>query len=119
MVGEAHIAAVGSLLADRARARVLLALADGRSLPATMLAAEAGVSRSTASHHLGRLIDFGLVRAESIGCFRYFALPGKDFADLIETAARIAPLERVPSLRQGTRAHAIRYALSCYDHLTG
>jgi len=119
MVGEANIAAVGSLLADRARARVLLALADGRSLPATMLAAEAGVSRSTASHHLGRLLDFGLVRVESIGRYRYFALAGKDVADLIEAAARIAPLEPVTSLRQGTRAHAIRYARSCYDHLAG
>jgi hypothetical protein len=46
------MAAVGRLLAHRGRCRILLALADGRALPASMLAAEAGVSPSSASGHL-------------------------------------------------------------------
>jgi hypothetical protein len=33
--------------------------------------------------------------------------------------ARLAPPEPVTSLRQGTRAHALRVARSCYDHLAG
>ncbi len=52
--GDADIAAVASLLADQARCKVLLALDDGRALPASVLADEAGVSRSTASSHLGK-----------------------------------------------------------------
>src|SRR5262249_35012678 len=30
-----------------------------------------------------------------------------------------APAQPVASLRQGTRAHALRYARRCYDHLAG
>ena len=117
--GEADIAAVGSLLADPARARVLLALADGRALPASMLALEAGVAPSTASHHLSRLVEAGFVTAQSRGKYRYFALAGPRIAELIEVVARIAPRQPITSLRQGTRAHAMRYARSCYDHLAG
>ena len=45
MDGDADLASVGALLAEPARAKVLLALSDGRSLPASMLAAEAGSQR--------------------------------------------------------------------------
>jgi DNA-binding transcriptional ArsR family regulator len=117
--GEADIAAVGALLAEPARARVLLALADGRTLAASALAAEARVAPSTASHHLSRLVDTGLLTVETRGRYRYFTLAGPEVADLIEAAARVAPLEPISSLRQGTRAHAIRYARRCYDHLAG
>ena len=55
--GDADIAAVASLLADPARCKVLLALDDGRALPASVLAEEAGISRQTASSHLGKLTD--------------------------------------------------------------
>jgi hypothetical protein len=58
-IGETDVAAVGALLAEPARAKVLLALGDGRSLAASVLAAEAGVAASTASHHLARLVDAG------------------------------------------------------------
>src|SRR4051794_18515526 len=44
MTGDADLAAVASLLADRGRARMLLALDDGRALAATVLASEAGVA---------------------------------------------------------------------------
>ena len=52
MDGDADLAAVGALLAEPARARILAALGDGRALPASALAAEAGVAPSTASGHL-------------------------------------------------------------------
>ena len=43
-MGEPDLAAVGALLAEPARAKVLLALLDGRSLPASHLASEAGIA---------------------------------------------------------------------------
>lgn len=52
--GDADVAAVGGLLADRGRCQVLMALDDGRPLPASLLAAEAGVTPVTASRHLGK-----------------------------------------------------------------
>ena len=74
MDGDADLAAVGTLLAEPARARMLAALGDGRALPASALAAEAGVAPSTASGHLARLVDGGLLAAESRGRRRYFRL---------------------------------------------
>ena len=119
MSGDADLAAVGAVLAEPARAKVLLALGDGRALPASMLAAEAGVAPSTASHHLARLVDAGLVVAQSRGRHRYFALAGPEVGQLIEAVARLAPPRPVRSLRDGPRAHAVRYARHCYDHLAG
>lgn len=119
MTGDADLAAVGAILAEPARAKVLLALGDGRALPASTLAAEAGVAPSTASHHLARLVDAGLLIAESRGRHRYFSLAGPEVGHLIEAIARVAPAQQVRSLRQGTRAHAVRYARHCYDHLAG
>src|SRR5262249_45026462 len=113
------LAAVGALLAEPARTKVLLALADGRSLPASVLASEAGVAASTASHHLARLTDAGFVSAVTRGRHRYFTLAGPQVAELLEAVARVAPAQPVASLRQGTRAHALRYARRCYDHLAG
>jgi DNA-binding transcriptional ArsR family regulator len=117
--GETDLAAVGALLAEPARAKVLLALADGRSLAASVLAAEAGVAASTASHHLAKLVDAGLLAAVKRGRHRYFLLAGAHVAELIEAVARVAPAQPITSLRQGTRAHAVRYARRCYDHLAG
>jgi DNA-binding transcriptional ArsR family regulator len=62
-IDDADLAAVGALLAEPARAKVLLALADGRSLAASVLASEAGVAASTASHHLAKLVDAGQITA--------------------------------------------------------
>jgi hypothetical protein len=98
---------------------MLLALGDGRALPASVLADEAGVAPSTASAHLGKLVDGGLLTVESHGRHRYFALAGPRVGELIEALARLAPPAPVRSLRQGTHAQALRTARTCYDHLAG
>ncbi|HEY1538362.1 MAG TPA: helix-turn-helix transcriptional regulator [Solirubrobacteraceae bacterium] len=117
--GDADIAALGSVLAEPARARILLALGDGRALPASVLAAEAGVAPSTASTHLARLLAAGLLVVRPQGRHRYYALAGPQVGELIEVLARLAPAAPVRSLREGTRAHALRRARTCYDHLAG
>ncbi|MEJ2885671.1 ArsR/SmtB family transcription factor [Actinomycetospora aeridis] len=117
--GDVDMAAVGELLADRARCRMLLALADGRALPASVLASEAGVAPSTASGHLGRLTERGLTEVVATGRYRYYRLAGPEVARLVEVLGRIAPARPVRSLREGTRAHALRLARRCYDHLAG
>lgn len=118
-LGDADLAAVGAVLAEPARATILLALADGRSLPASVLASEAGVSASTASSHLARLVAAGLLTVTPRGRYRYYSLAGPAVGDLIEVVARLAPAKQITSLRQGTRAHAVRLARRSYDHLAG
>src|SRR5438067_4029060 len=119
MDGDADIAAAAAIVAEPARARILAALGDGRARPAGRLAAEAGVAPSTASQHLARLVDAGFLSTEPNGRRRLFRLAGPEINELLEALARVAPPEPVRSLRQGTRATALRRARTCYDHLAG
>jgi DNA-binding transcriptional ArsR family regulator len=117
--GDADLASVAALIAEPARARMLLALSDGRALPATTLAAEAGVAASTASSHLSQLLDGGLLAVTPNGRHRYYRLAGPHVGRFIETLAGLAPNQQVRSLRDGTRAQALRAGRTCYDHLAG
>lgn len=119
MKGDADIASIGALVADPGRAKILLALGDGRALPASVLADEAGVAASTASAHLGKLVKGGMLRVERHGRHRYFRVAGPEVGELIEALARISPPAPVRSLKQGNKAQAVRFARTCYDHLAG
>lgn len=117
--GDAEISVVGSLLSDKARCQILMALSDGRALPASVLAQEANVARSTVSGHLGKLTEAGLLTVESHGRFRYYRLAGERVGRLLEGMTQLAPVRPVRSLREGTRAARLRMARTCYDHLAG
>src|SRR5262245_62162701 len=119
MLGDSDLAAVGALIGEPARARILTTLGDGRELPASVLASEAGVAASTASAHLARLVDGGLVTVEARGRHRYFRLSGPGAGRATEPLAATAPPAPVRSLKDGTRAQAVRAARTCYDHLAG
>ena len=58
--GDLDIATAAGLFADPTRARVLMALSDGRALPASVLAAEAAVTPESSAH----------VSAASVACRR-------------------------------------------------
>ncbi len=119
MDGDADIASLAALIGDRARARVLLALGDGRALAASVLAAEARVSPSTISAHLKKLVDAELLLVEPHGRHRYYRLAGPHVGRLLETLAEHARAAPVTSLRDATRANAVRAGRYCYDHLGG
>jgi DNA-binding transcriptional ArsR family regulator len=117
--GEPDLAHVAVAFADPRRVKVLMALADGRALPAGRLAEEAGVAASTVSNHLAILLDHGLVAATQQGRHRYYRLTGPDVEGVLEALARLAPRTPITSLRQHTRANALRTARTCYRHLAG
>lgn len=74
---------------------------------------------STASEHLGKLLDAQLLSVEAHGRHRYYRLAGPHVGRLLEALAEQAPTASVRSLREGTRARALRHARYCYDHLGG
>jgi DNA-binding transcriptional ArsR family regulator len=113
------IAALAGLLSDRTRARILLTLIDGRALPASLLAAEAGVAASTASEHLGKLAEAGLVTVHPQGRHRYYRLRDTEVAELLESLSRLAPPAEVRSLKESNRLALLRQARTCYDHVAG
>ena len=59
------IAKIAALIGDPARANILAALMSGKALAGSELAAEAGVTRSTASSHLSKLENGCLLAARS------------------------------------------------------
>jgi DNA-binding transcriptional ArsR family regulator len=117
--GEADVAAVAGLLGEPARAAIIGALMDGSTHRASDLARRAGVAASTASGHLSRLLEGGLVVSETRGRERHYRLASDATAEAIEALARLAPPAAVRSLRAGSRGEALRRARTCYDHLAG
>ena len=113
------VSIVAALIGDPARANMLMALMSGLALSGTELAAEAGVTLSTASTHLAKLERAGLLAASKQGRTRYFRLADPDVAAAVEGLIPIAT--RVGHLRSrpGPRDQAMRQARSCYDHLAG
>jgi len=119
MPGDIDIAPVAAVLADPTRANILIALSDGQSLPAGELAWRARVKASTASAHLAKLVDSGLLVVVKQGRHRYFRLADPRIIQAIETLASFAPAAPVRSLRESAAAEAVRAARMCYNHLAG
>jgi DNA-binding transcriptional ArsR family regulator len=118
-VYDVDLAAVGALLGNPSRAAMLDALMTGRALTAGELAHVAEVSPATASEHLAKLRDGGLVEVVTQGRHRYHRLASADVGAALEAVSHIAPAKPVHTLRQSTRARSLAEARTCYDHLAG
>lgn len=119
MCSQPNIASTAFLIADPARATMLMALVDGRALPAGELAYAAGVTAQTASTHLAKLLSGGLVAVEAQGRHRYYRLSGSNVALVLENLALITPVAPPRSKPRGGDAQKLRFARCCYDHLAG
>ncbi|AZO60402.1 MAG: ArsR family transcriptional regulator [Mesorhizobium sp.] len=113
------IARIASLVGDPARANMLNALMGGTALTASELALEAGVSLPTASSHLSKLMDGGLLTLASQGRHRYYGLAGPQVAGMLEAIIGVAEAVGPKRVRPGPRDAAMRVARVCYDHLAG
>ncbi|MFC4278237.1 ArsR/SmtB family transcription factor [Achromobacter aloeverae] len=116
---EPDIARVAHLIADPARAAMLMLLTDGRARPAGELAYAAAVTPQTASSHLGKLLGGRLLAVETEGRHRYYRLAGPHVAVALEHLAAIIPVTTVRRKPLGRDAQALQFARCCYDHLAG
>ena len=113
-----RIAATAALLGDPARANMLAALLDGRALTAKELAYAAHVTPQTASGHLAKLADGGLLAGEKQGRHRY--LPAGLAAGRADAGGRDGGTGPEPVRATTWRGgEALRTARTCYDHLAG
>jgi DNA-binding transcriptional ArsR family regulator len=122
MVSTASLAEVAALVGDPARAAMLLSLLDGRALTASELARAGGVTPQTASGHLGRLSEAGLLAVAKQGRHRYHRLASAHVARMLEGIMLVASFSgRAPEkpLAVGPRDKALRAARTCYDHIAG
>jgi DNA-binding transcriptional ArsR family regulator len=111
---------VAALMGDPARAAMLSLLMDGRAHTASDLAMSGGVTAQTASGHLSRMADAGLLAMRPQGRNRFYRLATPDVAHAIEAlmaVARTAP----PASKSAAwrRDPDLRFCRTCYDHLAG
>jgi DNA-binding transcriptional ArsR family regulator len=119
MISGAMIAEIAALAGDPARANILTALLDGRAMTATELSFAARVTPQTASAHLAKLVEAGLITATPSGRHRYFRLASPKVAQMLESIVSVA-VDNRPRYRPLSRQAAeLREARVCYDHLAG
>ncbi len=116
MHAEPDLARLAATVGDPRRIQMLALLMEGRALTAKELALGAGITPATATSHLKRLLDDGLLAGTSQGRHKYFRLASEHVAHLVESLMRVAP-KRQPEPAQA--AEPIRQARFCYDHLAG
>jgi DNA-binding transcriptional ArsR family regulator len=116
-----QLSVVANLVGDPGRSAILLSLMGGIALPAGELASIANIAPQTASGHLAKLIDGGLLHAERQGRHRYYRLSSAEVADAMEAllvlSARPKPGQKVGSCK--AVAGDLAYARTCYAHLAG
>src|SRR5437660_944361 len=95
MITGPLIAEIAALVGEPARATMLSALLDGRALTASELAFAARITPQTASSHLARLTDAGLLSVIRDGRHRYFRLPSQKVVDMLDGIVAVA-LENKP-----------------------
>jgi DNA-binding transcriptional ArsR family regulator len=117
MQAEIDITDIAGLLADSSRSTMLQALMDRHARTAGELARLAKIAPSTASQHLGRLTDGGLLVVEAQGRHRYYRLADPRVAALLESMMAFAPAP-VASFAPHV-GFDLRFARTCYDHLAG
>lgn len=116
---EPDIAYVASPIGDKARSRMLTALMGGKALTATELALEGEITAQTASSHLGKLVEGGLLSMRKQGRHRYFQLSDPAVAEVIERMLTLSVTSSPAKVRTGPRDPHLRQARICYDHLAG
>lgn len=112
-------ATIAGLFADTSRAAMVDVLLDGCDHSVGSLALAAGVAPSTASEHLGRLENGGIVVSRREGRQRLVRLAGPSVAAAYEALAGLSHEREVAGLRAWTRREELRAARTCYDHLAG
>ncbi|MGA8379891.1 MAG: helix-turn-helix transcriptional regulator [Stellaceae bacterium] len=119
MTNLPYIAEIAALAGDPARANMLSALMDGGRRSAGELAYAAHVTPQTASAHLAKLVDAGLLADERQGRHRYFRLASPAVARMLEEIMAVA-MARTSRYRPAwMRDDGLRSARTCYDHLAG
>jgi DNA-binding transcriptional ArsR family regulator len=119
MITGPLIAEIAGLVGEPARANMLSALVDGRALTASELAYAARVTPQTASTHLGKLTEAGLIVPLKDGRHRYFRLASPKVVDMLDGILAVA-IDNRPRYRPLSRqARELCAARICYDHLAG
>ncbi len=116
---EPRLGRVAALVAEPSRARMLAFLLSGEYASAGELARTASVGAATASAHLVKLVDAGLLVCEPRGRHRYFRIADADVAHALEALAMVAERSSHDRTWSAPARVRLRDARCCYGHLAG
>jgi DNA-binding transcriptional ArsR family regulator len=119
MITGPIIAEIAALVGDPARATMVSALLDGRALTASELAVAARITPQTASTHLAKLTEAGVLAVLRNGRHRHFRLASPTVVDMIDGIVAVALAKRPRYRPLSRQARALSAARICYDHLAG
>ena len=113
------MAKVAALMGDPARTNILYALKDDGWVSAGDLTVIAGVAPSTASEHLAKLSDAGLVTMRADGRRRYYQLADPAVADVLDSVEGLAGLLQKRAAEPPAWDRETVHVRACLDHLAG
>lgn len=109
---------IASLIADSSRSIMLMSLLGGQRT-AGELAKIACIKPQTATFHLSKMVNAGIIEKTIYGRYSYFKLANEDVAKLLELLMKLSKSPKIKSLNQYIHSEALRNARLCYDHIAG
>jgi DNA-binding transcriptional ArsR family regulator len=116
-ISDTAVSRIAAAIGEPARARMLFSLMDGHARTATELSVVAEIGPSTASAHLQRLKEAGLVRVLLQGKHRFYSLESAQVASALEGLSVLAGNPRAKFVP--ATPNRLRHARTCYDHMAG
>ena len=116
---EKDFSEIAVLFGDKSRATMLWNLLDGRAYTATELATCANISSQSASNHLSKFLQKGILSVAKQGRHRYYKISSSEVAQVVESMAGLLSLNDHHEKISKPKNTALTYARTCYKHLAG
>jgi DNA-binding transcriptional ArsR family regulator len=110
---------IAARFADPARAKMVVSLMDGGSRTAGELGLAANVSRSSASGHLSKLVEAGILTGTKLGRQKHYCITTAAVAHAVEALQVLATPGAAPKHHGTASLNPFAFARTCYDHLAG
>ncbi|MFT4416659.1 ArsR/SmtB family transcription factor [Fredinandcohnia humi] len=116
---DPFVSEIAAIISEKSKSTMLLTLLDGRRYTVSELAAISKITPQTASFHLSKMIEIGIVKSEKLGRHRYQSISNPNVARVLESLLCITPQRKPNSFKEVSRSKEICFARTCYDHLAG
>ncbi|PEE33735.1 ArsR/SmtB family transcription factor [Bacillus cereus] len=114
-----NVSEVALLIRSKSKAQILTYLLDGKAYPTSELAYVAKIKPKTATYHLSKMKEEGILSIEKHGKHSYYRLSNSEISQILELLLVITPQEKAMPFRQSSQSSELRCARTCYDHLAG
>tara|TARA_R110000744_G_scaffold181026_2_gene300020 strand:+ start:645 stop:1328 length:684 start_codon:yes stop_codon:yes gene_type:complete len=116
---EENFISTASLLCEPSRAKIVWKLLDGRAYTASELALVSGLSATSVSNHLSKLLNGEIVKVDVQGRHRYYSFANSEVAYVVESMANLSNQKLTSKVDNQLSKNDVKYCRTCYDHLAG